>query len=290
LGLLTLAGLALRSSAGGETFLCALCATACLITGVAWLRRRPGDTPQRLRLGVSVAFTIWFYSAVRALVPAIGMPLQDSALLRIDELVLGRTPSVWLHSSSPRWLIEIFSAGYLTFEVYVVWSFVRAFRGPLERALEFHRLVVTIFAVGYAGYLLVPALGPRRAFPEMFDGGWAVGLSSQFNTWIIDRWSSLYDVFPSLHIAVTLALLQQDFRYARRFLPLVLPVGVITMMSTVWLGYHYAMDLIAGVLLFLLAYWSLGQRTARRQAARVIRPDCATAPVLKNRADSCPVV
>ena len=82
----------------------------------------------------------------------------------------------------------------------------------------------------------------------------------RFEAGFLERWSSIYDVFPSLHIAVTLALLQQDLRHARRLLPIVLPVGIVTMISTVWLGYHYAVDLIAGVLLFVVAYWFLGRK------------------------------
>ncbi|HEY7423430.1 MAG TPA: phosphatase PAP2 family protein, partial [Gemmataceae bacterium] len=60
------------------------------------------------------------------------------------------------------------------------------------------------------------------------------------------------DVFPSLHVLITLILLDHDRRFVpRRFRFMMLPAAGL-MLATVYLRYHYVVDLAAGFGLFLL--------------------------------------
>ena len=107
------------------------------------------------------------------------------------------------------------------------------------------------FAVGFAGYLLVPALGPARAYPELFRGPLPGGNVARMISELVAAGSSGYDVFPSLHVFITCILLDHDWRKVRsRFWMLVIPsLGLL--MSTVYLRYHYGVDVLAGFLLFI---------------------------------------
>jgi hypothetical protein len=110
----------------------------------------------------------------------------------------------------------------------------------------------TGFAVGFAGYLLVPAIGPARAFPELFHEPLAGGTLWRCIEPVVTKGSSGYDCFPSLHVLITCILLDHDWRHVRRrFWMMVFPsMGLL--ISTVYLRYHYGIDVLAGLLFFLV--------------------------------------
>ena len=64
--------------------------------------------------------------------------------------------------------------------------------------------------------------------------------------------SSGFDVFPSLHVTITCVLLAHDWvEVRRRFWVMVGPVAGLVV-STVYLRYHYGLDVLAGAILFLV--------------------------------------
>ena len=63
---------------------------------------------------------------------------------------------------------------------------------------------------------------------------------------VLDYASNGVDAFPSIHVAVSLYLLAFDrMYYRRRFWRLLVPC-VALWISTIYLRYHYAVDVIAG--------------------------------------------
>ena len=97
-------------------------------------------------------------------------------------------------------------------------------------------------AIGFAGYVLFPATGPAHA---VLDGGPITAI----NTWVVRNGSSVYDAFPSLHVAITGMLLMHDARFVRRRFVAMLPVFALLVMSTLYLRYHHPIDLLAGAAL-----------------------------------------
>jgi membrane-associated phospholipid phosphatase len=61
------------------------------------------------------------------------------------------------------------------------------------------------------------------------------------------------DVFPSLHIAVPAFILAFDFLHHRKRFWLCLVPVLFLWLSTVYLRYHYFVDVLAGFLLAVLA-------------------------------------
>ncbi|MBI3857133.1 MAG: phosphatase PAP2 family protein, partial [Planctomycetes bacterium] len=70
---------------------------------------------------------------------------------------------------------------------------------------------------------------------------------------LVARGTTGVDVFPSLHCAVTAYLLGFDFRHNRRRFWILLAPGVGLCLSTIYLRYHYAIDVAAGFALSALA-------------------------------------
>jgi hypothetical protein len=231
---------------------------------------------QRIRFLASFGFVLWFYCAVNRITPALGIHLCDATLLGIDQSIFGVTPSVALEKCARKWLTDLLSICYLTYHAYIgiaIWHAVRSFGeredlveanpshpnnevgnalGRLAAGQELGPYLFASFAFGFALYLLVPAIGPEFAYPTLFHHPLPQSTISRTIGTIIAKGSSRYDVFPSLHVTITCVLLDYDWRHLRRrFFIMILPAaGMI--LATVYLRFHYGIDLVAGVGLFVL--------------------------------------
>ena len=179
----------------------------------------------------------------------------DGVLAGFDRALCGTTLSGQAAEIATPWLTEVLSFCYLLFFPYLLISLCYyAYRGiPMMRRLMAG--LFTIYGIGFLGYSLVPAGGPYLAFPEEFGvplTGWAV---TKFNAWVVANGSNGVDVFPSLHCAVSCYLLFFDKRHSPwRFRLYLIPCFGIWA-ATIYLRYHYALDLIAGFSLAAFALW-----------------------------------
>lgn len=205
----------------------------------------------RVRLFMSYVMTLTLYLSIEWITPALGAPLRDDVLLQIDRAVLGQTPAEWLEPYMRPWLTDIMSAGYLSYHPYLHTVLLMALAGPIAQARRLGAYIFTTFAVGILGYLLVPAVGPLRHlnFTTQPEGSWITKLNHDF----ISTGTSVFDVFPSWHVMITCALLHYDFQHHRIRFYIMAPVAVILCTSTLYLRYHYAVDVVAGVALAALA-------------------------------------
>jgi membrane-associated phospholipid phosphatase len=134
---------------------------------------------------------------------------------------------------------------------------------------------------------MVPAVGPARAYPELFNAPLVGGHPTRLTAEVVAAGSSVYDTFPSLHVLITCILLDHDWRHVRqRFWIMLLP-SLGLMASTIYLRYHYGVDVIAGFLLFLAlrsAFLKVGKFAERPRASQAI-PD-STIPARRGRIPS----
>ena len=119
--------------------------------------------------------------------------------------------------------------------------------------------VVTL--LGYAGYLLVPAVGPyvyqAALFPERLPGGTA---DTHFFVAQLDSLKGVArDCFPSMHTAHTTVTLLFARRLSRPLFWLYLPIALALYLSTLYLRMHYVIDVLAGLGVSALAI-ALGPR------------------------------
>lgn len=120
-----------------------------------------------------------------------------------------------------------------------------------------HELVVAYivnYGVGLVCYIVFIAYGPRNFLPDLVDPllytHWpqAQLLTSKVNT--------NTNVFPSLHtsLSITVALLAYRTRaHFPRWLPVAAFLAVAISISTMYLGIHWATDVVAGVLLAVVS-------------------------------------
>lgn len=212
---------------------------------------QPNRFDQRSCFIASSAFVVWFYCAVERIVPSLGATLRDPALLAMDEVMFGQTPAVCFERVATGWLTDLMSLCYMTYHLYLIVAVAEAMRVLDISSQRLSAYLFTGFAIGFVGYLLVPSVGPGRAYPDLFRAPLSGGTISRLIAEVVAQGSSRYDAFPSLHVLITCILLDHDWREVRRRFWLMVVPSIGLLFSTVYLRYHYCVDILAGVLLFL---------------------------------------
>lgn len=239
-----------------EIYLALILANVALI---AWCESDP--TPHRWHLRLwfyPVAMNVIFFTMSSA-VPKVAPQPWDATLRSVDEFLFRRLLSVRAQAFASRPLTEVLSLCYLLFFPYLVIGWLDYARRGLELFRRLFLGLFTIYGLGFIGYAWVPAAGPYLASPEQFTmplTGWAI---TALNARVVADGSNGVDVFPSLHCAVSCYLLGFDRRHSpRRFRILVVPcVGL--WLATIYLRYHYFVDVLGGFALAAFGLW-LAQR------------------------------
>ncbi len=229
-----------------------------LVWVIGWCQARSTPYRWRLRLLFILTISMLCYFSLTTAVPLMHNPSglatlnwhQDGTLSQWDSLWLGDAPRGLMLLAPPSWVTDIFMACYLFFFYYLVGGLLHYYLKDLNK---FRIIVVgfcTLYALGYVGYMLMPAAGPVDELGSR-TGGWLTNTGGS----IIAQRGNGVDVFPSIHMAASLFLLLFDFKHRRNHFWWVLAPTVGLWISTVYLRYHYGVDLIAGIILALGCVW-----------------------------------
>ena len=98
--------------------------------------------------------------------------------------------------------------------------------------------------------LLVPALGPRFYLDGTFNHDLMRGpLASASVSTLNTLGGENRDAFPSGHTEIVMIVLVYAWTYRRWYFWVALPLVTGLIISTVYLRYHYAVDVLAGMVL-----------------------------------------
>ena len=245
---------------------------------------------------VSFYLTYVGYRNLKAFLPFAREGTADEALLALDaSLGLGSAPATALHA-----LLGTGIAAHVLSTVYVAFiAFVPVSLGVAlvwSRRLRSGYLYVTVLCLnwmlGALSYYLLPSLGPVFAQPQLFADLPATHVTQLQEMLVSDRRIVLGDPqasgpghgiagFASLHVSIVFsaALVAHRLGLAplvRRGLWLFL---VLTILATVYFGWHYIVDDVAGLLIGALAVW-LGAQATGHQPAAASRPAWRRPPAL----------
>ena len=186
---------------------------------------------------------------------------RDADLIAWDQRLFGFQASVAIQRfiSPPLTAWMEFAYAFHILNIPIVACFIYLRRSRLRfREMMAGVLVVTFF--GVLGYLLVPAIGPMYTLRDQFTVPLTQPLAL-VNRQIefMDYARILRDVFPSLHVGMSLVVWMYAYRNSRRLFWILSPLVLSLWVSTVYLRYHYLVDVLAGFVLgppcFLLANW-----------------------------------
>jgi membrane-associated phospholipid phosphatase len=205
------------------------------------------------------------YKEVPYIVSSLGLSIQDWTLARWD---------VALWKTDPVFLADVLQNPVLTeFLQLVYFLFIPSVIGLgilywyQKTSAEFRYctfLVVATFLISYLGYIAVPARGPRFmdyvSQHPVLQGLWLF----HFFQGTLDNLEGLqYDCFPSGHVAVMIVCAYAARKLSSPAFWIYCVFAALIAFSTVYLRYHYMIDVIAGALLSALVL-AVAPRVYRR--------------------------
>ncbi|MFB3923124.1 MAG: phosphatase PAP2 family protein [Terriglobia bacterium] len=181
---------------------------------------------------------------------------RDAELIALDQKLFGFQASVAMQRfiSVPLTAWMDFAYTFHVLNIPIVACFVYL-RRPRQRYREMMCGVLVVTFIGLIGYLLVPAVGPVYTLRDQYT----VPLRAAgeiFNRQIefMDYARIQRDVFPSLHVGISLVVWLYAYRNSRRLFWILSPLILSLFVSTIYLRYHYLIDVVAGLILAPLAF------------------------------------
>lgn len=243
---------AVRPAGAGRILL--LLAITAAAAALAMRLGRRGGLLGLVRDAMPYAVMVVLFTHLQPAIEALNAARYDALLAELDRR--------WFGELVPAWRGALGRPGPFTDGVYVVYvSFyllpvvvllaARTWRGRevMERASF---TVLLGFYLSFVGYFLWPTLGPRLpASQEATLGGAAV--SQAVRAFLRASEGNSLDAFPSGHAGLSLLTAYLGSRiFPRAAVPLFAWSGGV-IFATVYVHVHYAVDLVAGLLLTIVA-------------------------------------
>ena len=211
--------------------------------------KRPNATSWAFRNWYALPFVASCYKEMALFIRAVRTTDADQWLADLDFRIWGAHPSVWLERVHTPALTEILQLVYTLFipaVLYIAWALWRQGRA---RDFQYYAFLIALgFLTSYIGYILVPARGPRFLLKDLqhfpLRGLWLFQAMQS----TLDRLESAhYDCFPSGHTELTILACWGSRLLSKRWFRVYLAYTPCIIFATVYLRYHYTVDLLAGI-------------------------------------------
>jgi membrane-associated phospholipid phosphatase len=230
---------------------------------------------------VPVIFLV--FKEMHVIIQSLARADWDPLLIRIDRALFGTDPTVWMGTHATPLFTEILQLAYVSY-YFILLSVGVELVLTNDRARFSYVLFVIVygFFLSYLGYLTFPAVGPRftlhdfAALNTELPGLWLTNGIRDF----LNAGESIpggiagavrnaqRDAFPSGHTQMTLISLFLAFRYRLRSRWVLSLFGTLLIVSTVYLRYHYVVDLLGGLLFAAVTVSTAPWLFARWEKAR----------------------
>lgn len=201
----------------------------------------------------------------------------DDLLIIADRWLFGTDPTVWFVTYSTPWLTELLQISYVSYYFLMLAVGIELFARKDHQNFSYVLFVIVYgFFLSYLGYLAFPAIGPRFTLHDFgalnteLPGLWLTnGLRDFVNAGesipkgsVDAMMHAQRDAFPSGHTQMTLISMYfaHHFRLRSRFVIDIF--GILLIISTVYLRYHYVVDLIGGLAFMLFTILTAPQLVA----------------------------
>jgi hypothetical protein len=239
-----------------------------------WRRLRP----PLIGLG-AFYLTYVSYRNLKHYLPLLRPDLVDRELLELDQRMAGgQAPAQILHELLGTGVTaHVLSWVYLAFLIFVPASLGLALvtAGRAREASWYVTALCLNWSLGTASYYLLPSMGPVYAQPSLFWGLPETGTADLQESLLVSRWFVLADpqgteriqsiaAFASLHVSIvfTAAVIAHLVLRSVALRAVMWAFFAMTAAATIYFGWHYVVDDIAGLaiggLSVLLAGWGTG--------------------------------
>jgi membrane-associated phospholipid phosphatase len=238
---------------------------------LSWDRKAMGKAGAFFHHFSPILFIILIYESLGDLIQYL-QPDVDPWLIKIDFSIFGVQPTLWMEQWIVPWFTDIMSLAYLSY--YFIPVVLITVLYLKDRMVELDRSVFVLvfgYYISFIGYILFPAIGPRYALTHLYS----VPLEGSFITdFVRDTLNALEhnkrDCMPSGHTQIVLIVLYLVHRYEKFLFYLFFPIICALILSTIYLRYHYVIDLLVGMtfaigcMIFgprLYRWWNVGGDT-----------------------------
>jgi len=206
------------------------------------------------------------------------MPNTDPLFAEADQLLFGCQPAVvFSRLLSGRFWSELFYMGYFSYYVMIIAAALYATFVHFRRFDRTTTIILCSFMLYYTVYLFLQSAGPQFYFPKIGMEQAMAGNFPDVGDWFRFHpelthtqtgggfFKSLVEAaqksefpiaaFPSSHVGMATIILILVRRMSRPLTWVFLPFYVILCLSTVYIGAHYAVDVVGGWVSAVIIYW-----------------------------------
>jgi len=178
----------------------------------------------------------------------------DPLLIRLDYMLFNGHPTVMMERIMTPLLTDLLQIAYSSYYFLAITLGAALLLRKDEKAFDRSLfLIMFCFYLSYAGYLIFPALGPRYTMNHLQNAELQGLLVTGPIQELLNRLEGIKrDAFPSGHTAIALIVLFLAFKFEKKLFWIFLPFVSALIFSTVYLRYHYVVDVLAGILLTAL--------------------------------------
>jgi hypothetical protein len=220
------------------------------------------------RWAAPIAYRVATYGTVQMsyflfadFLPFVSPHSLDRQLYDLDLSLFGFEPAMFfdrfVNPITTEWFAFFYFSYFFVLALHVLPILFLSKNVPL--LTEFALGMLVMFCVGHTFYMLVPGYGPYHAMPEAFAHPLSSGVWWNVTSDLVARSGAHKDIFPSLHTAAPLFILLMSFHRRRELpfkytWPLVAFFAVNIIIATMFLRWHYVIDVLAGMLLATIAH------------------------------------
>ncbi len=226
---------------------------------------------KQLHLWYLVPLIFIFFKELYGMVEPIRGIIYDDILILIDRFIFRFDPTVELYKIANPFLTELLQIVYGTFFFLPVILGIDLIRQKKSEEFNYSAFIIVYgFALSYIGYILVPAIGPRftlhnfetnnielpglfitNFLREIVNSGESIPAGTLNSALIVQR-----DAFPSGHTQMTLLVMFLSIKFRSKLKWFFIINGSFLIFATVYLRYHYVVDLIGGLFFMIFTLWS----------------------------------
>jgi hypothetical protein len=215
------------------------------------------------------------YFELRELLPIVNTSNLDAELSRIDERILHFEPSLFMDRFVTPTTTEWFAFFYFGYFALLASHVLPMVFGSRRTALlaEFALGMVIVYATAHTLYMIVPGYGPIRYLADRYQHELPHGMWYDMVLNAVQSGGAQKDIFPSLHTSGPVFLSIFSFRHRDKMpfkytWPFVAFFSANIVIATMFLRWHYLIDVLAGIMLALtgswiaarIAQWEMGYR------------------------------
>lgn len=223
------------------------------------------------RIILAVTITLIFFCNLKQIIPLVHPKLFDSLFWDLDIFLhFGLSPTlIALKIPKDSWVWPFMDKLYLTFflkNMLVPWIFILQRKSKRLRDAVISA-VCLLWIIGGLVYFLLPAMGPCYFKPELFKDI-NMPLNHKLQKFLLEEYvhfirnplnyqaKTFYGIaaMPALHVAVPLLFTLFCLRLNKFLFLILLFYTILIWLSSIMLGWHYAIDGYAGVLLAVSTY------------------------------------